>query len=169
MYVLPFDHLWNVLILPLNTQLVFALRITEQLRLETTSEGHVAHAPAQGSPRAGYKEPYTDNSRISPRMESPQPLWIACASSPSQEKSIFWYSDRASCLAVCAHCLLPCHWALLETAWLCLLYGCFQLFLHIQLFVHIMSTSLSSKDKPSSTLSTLFTAVVAAGSPADLL
>lgn len=45
----------------LTPKSLFVLRITEDLRLEETSEGHL--------------QPFPDNFSLSPRMKPPQPPW----------------------------------------------------------------------------------------------
>ena len=55
--------------------------------------------PAQaGPPRAGCPGPCPDSFWISPRMDTPQPLWVAYASarSPSQQKPVSWCSEGTS-------------------------------------------------------------------------
>lgn len=50
---------------------------------------------------------------VSPRTETPQPLWAPCswAWSHSQCKSVSLCSDRISCVSVCTFSILFCYWA----------------------------------------------------------
>ena len=79
--------------------------------------------------------PCPNNFWISPRRETPQPLWATCdsAQSPSQQKSVSWCSDRTCCVSVFAHCLLSFHWALgaepVSRVFLTAIYWCIGLFL----------------------------------------
>lgn len=90
-------------------------RITERLKgpLEV-----ILSSP--GPPTTCCPGPCPDSFLVSPRMKTSQPLWAICASawSPSQWKCISWWSDGSSCVSVCAHGLLSCHWGSLKGAWL---------------------------------------------------
>lgn len=49
----------------------------------------------------------------------------------SKKKSVFWCSDRASCVSLGACCFLPCQWAHLKRAWLHLLYTFLLFIFHL--------------------------------------
>ena len=75
--------------------------------------------PAQaGLCEAGCPEPCLGGFWISPESNTPQPLWAACVSAPSQSKSVSWCSEGTPLVSVCAHCLWYCHWAPLRRPWL---------------------------------------------------
>lgn len=57
---------------------------------------------------------------------------VAMLGQPHSEKRVFWCSDRASCVSLCACCFLPCHWAHLKRAWLHLLYTFLVFILHLR-------------------------------------
>lgn len=89
-----------------------------KLRLEGTFESHLVQPPAQaGTPRTGWPGPYPGTFWIPPRREMAPPPWETCASAQSrtQHRSAFCVQREPP---VCAHCLLPWHWAWLKTAWL---------------------------------------------------
>lgn len=60
------------------------------------------------------------------------PGWAVAMLGQSQSrKSVFWCSDRASCVLLCACCFLPCHWAYLKSAWLHILSTFLVFILHL--------------------------------------
>lgn len=62
------------------------------------------------SPTVHCQGPCLDSVVLSPRMETPQALWVTCASarSPSQLKSCTWCSGGTTRVSVCAYCFMSC-------------------------------------------------------------
>lgn len=57
----------------------------------------------------------------SPRMQTPQPLWLLQYLTTPMIKNCFIVFRLNSMCPVCAHCLSPWHWAPVKRAWLQLL------------------------------------------------
>jgi len=83
---------------------------------EVGREVTLSYSPPQAGPP---KARVQDGFWVSPKTEILQPLWATSASalSSSQWKCAFLWSDRASCVSVCAP-LWSCRWAPLKRAWL---------------------------------------------------
>lgn len=96
------------------------LVITEQLRLEETSEGHRTQPP---SPSSRLPRPTFRLLNISEGGDStiiPGILWQH--STTSRYRKCFLMLRGTSCVLVCTLCLWSCPWAPLNSVWLCLLY-----------------------------------------------
>lgn len=85
-------------------------RITEQLRVEGNSGGHLIHPSAQAGPPRTSSGSYPGGFWVPARMETLHPLWVACfyAWLHSEWKSVSRRSDAASSVSVCY--LLSCPW-----------------------------------------------------------
>jgi len=82
--------------------------ITESLRLEGTSGGHLVQSPFTS--RDTWSHLLRSMSKWLLRRQTPQTLQHSAA----QHSSASWCSNGTSCVPVCAHCLLSWHWASLQ-------------------------------------------------------
>lgn len=99
---------------PGTVEVMLCHRIREWLSLEDTTGGPLDQAPApEGSltPQAGCPEPCSHGLGTPPRIQTPQPLWVAFAIDQHPHSSLKF---RENLLSHCTLCLLFCHLALLE-------------------------------------------------------
>lgn len=117
----------SVLLIDLTTSafisLIRSLLIEICLQFQWGKPSFILFGQASGPPTASCTALCLHGFWLSLRRETTQPPSAICARarSPSQWKSVCWYSGSTSCVSGCARGLWFCHWKPLKSSWLSLL------------------------------------------------